>query len=138
MVPSSKPSTSTDGEQTVWAEWYRDLAEAGLPPGRALPRELWRWEISIPDAADLRDDARLSRVELPPLLPARSQWPVFQRVGEHLHADGWVALVSASAARPEGRVLCVFRTTREPAGTRPLPPPTTVEEPPAVPTGLRT
>ena len=23
-----------DSEETVWAEWYRFLAEAGLPPGR--------------------------------------------------------------------------------------------------------
>jgi hypothetical protein len=36
-----------DSEETVWAEWYRYLAEAALPPRRGLPRDLWRWEISL-------------------------------------------------------------------------------------------
>jgi hypothetical protein len=26
-------------EETVWAEWYRALAEAGLPPHQGLPRD---------------------------------------------------------------------------------------------------
>jgi hypothetical protein len=127
-----------DSEATAWAEWYRYLAEAALPPRQALPRDLWRWEVSLPVVADLTDDSRLARVELPPLLPTRRQWPSFQAVGERLHADGWPALVSASAARPEGRALCVFRTAREVPGTQPVPPPTTVSEPPVVPTGIRT
>lgn len=71
-----------DSEQTAWAEWYRSLAEAGLPPAQALPRDLWRWEISLPDVADLRGDDRLARVGLPPLEPSRHQWPTFQPVGE--------------------------------------------------------
>jgi hypothetical protein len=29
-----------DTPETVWAEWYRWLAEAGLPPMQTLPREL--------------------------------------------------------------------------------------------------
>jgi hypothetical protein len=127
-----------DSEATVWAEWYRFLAEAGLPPQQGLPRDLWRWEISLPDVADLTNDDRLKRLGLPPLKPTRAQWPTFQPVGEQLHADGWPALISASAARPEGRTLCVFRTLREVAGTRPEPPPSTLTEPPVVPTGLRT
>ena len=32
-----------DAEATVWAEWYRHLAERGLPPATAMPRDLWRW-----------------------------------------------------------------------------------------------
>ena len=127
-----------DGEQTMWAEWYRSLAEAALPPHQSMPRDVWRWEIALPDLADLSDDARLTRVGLPPLEPTRRQWPTFQPVGEELHKQGWPALLSASAARPVGRVLCVFRTAREVPGTRPLPPPTTVNEPPVVPTGMRT
>jgi hypothetical protein len=127
-----------DTPTTAWAEWYRFLAEAGMAPPQLLPRDLWRWEISLPEVADLGGDDRLARVALPALQPTRLQWPAFQLVGERLHADGWPALVSASAARPEGRTLCVFRTSREVPGTQPLPPPTTITDAPAVPTGLRT
>lgn len=67
-----------DGEATVWAEWYRALAEVGLPPQQGLPRDLWQWEISLADVADLSDDDRLTRVGLPALLPTRLQWPTFQ------------------------------------------------------------
>jgi hypothetical protein len=28
-----------DNEATVWAEWYRAVAEAALPPQQALPRD---------------------------------------------------------------------------------------------------
>jgi RES domain len=127
-----------DSEETMWAEWYRWLAEAGLPPQQGLPRDVWRWQIALPDVADLSDNARLARVGLPPLEPTRLQWPRFQAVGEQLHADGWPALVAASAARPAGRVLCVFRTSRVVPGTQPLPPPTSVRHAPVVPTGMRT
>ena len=127
-----------DSEETVWAEWYRYLAEAGLPPHRALPRDLWRWKVSLPEVADLSDDDRLARVDLPRLEPTRQQWPTFQPIGERLHRDGWPALVSVSAARPSGRVLCVFRTAREVPGTEPIPPPRTIDGPPVVPTGMRT
>jgi hypothetical protein len=119
-----------DSEETAWAEWYRYLAEGGLPPEQGLPRDLWRWEVSFPDVADLTDDDRLARVGLPPLRPTRLQWPRFQPVGD--------ALASASAARPEGRTLCAFRVAREVSGTRPAPPPRTVTDPPVVPTGMRT
>jgi hypothetical protein len=127
-----------ESQATAWAEWYRYLAEAGLPPRQRLPRHLWRWEISLPHAADLSDDGRLARVGLPRLRPTRLQWPAFQRIGERLHHEGWPAVVSRSAARPEGRTLCVFRVAREVPGTRPIPPPLTVEEPPLVPRGMRT
>jgi len=119
-----------DSPETVWAEWYRALAEAAVPPAMALPRALWQWEIDLPRVAVPSG--------LPPLVPSRRQWPAFQAVGEQLYADGWPALVSASAARPEGRVLCIFRTARKIAGATPLPPPEQVDDPPVVPTGLRT
>jgi hypothetical protein len=127
-----------DSEPTVWAEWYRSLAEVAVPPSQALPRDLWRWEIDLPRVADLRTEAQRTRVELPSLLPSRAQWPAFQAVGERLQADGWSALVCESAARPEGRTLCIFRTAQRVAGANPVPPPTTVGDPPVVPTGLRT
>lgn len=127
-----------DSPETAWAEWYRFLAEAGLPPRQGLPRDLWRWEISLPTVADLSDQKRLARVGLPPMTPSRAQWPMFQPVGERLHSDGWPALISPSAARPEGLALCVFRTRREMPGTSPEPPPTTMTDPPIVPAGMRT
>lgn len=127
-----------DSEETAWAEWYRALAEAALPPRQALPRAMWRWEVSLPRVADLRQRAQRERVGLPPIQPTRRQWPVFQVVGEALHSEGWTALVSASAARPDGQTLCVFRPQREIAGVTPRRPPTVVDDPPLVPTGLRT
>jgi hypothetical protein len=127
-----------DSEHTAWAEWYRYLAEAALPPKQGLPRDLWRWEIALPEVADLSGEDRLARVGLPRLQPTRLQWPTFQPVGEQLHREGWPALVSRSTARPEGQTLCVFRTAREAPGTTPVPPPTTIDDPPAVPTGMRT
>jgi hypothetical protein len=127
-----------DSEDTAWAEWYRRLAESALPPHQALPLDLWRWEISLPNVADLSDDGRLARVDLPALQPTRHQWPVFQPIGEQLHAEQWPALLAASAARPIGRVISVFRSATQVPGTTPLPPPTTIEQPPVVPTGLRT
>ncbi len=51
-----------DSELTLWAEWYRSLAEAGLPPHQGLPRDLWQWEISLPEVADITDEARLAVV----------------------------------------------------------------------------
>jgi hypothetical protein len=127
-----------DSEATAWAEWYRALAEAALPPGQGLPRDLWRWRVALPRVADLRDPDRLARVGLPAVLPTRRQWPGFQVVGEQLHAEGWTALVSVSAARPEGRTLCVFRSGRVLPGVTPEGPPTRVDDPPLVPVGLRT
>jgi RES domain-containing protein len=127
-----------DTAATAWAEWYRALAEAALPPAESLPRDLWRWRIALPRVADLSDDERLAGEGLPPPVPTRRQWPACQAVGERLHAAGWAAIVAASAARPEGRTLCVFRRGRAVAGAAPDPPPVTVAQPPGVPTGLRT
>ena len=127
-----------DSEATVWAEWYRYLAEAGVAPEQGLPRDSRRWEISLSEVADLSDEGRLARVGLPAMEPARFQWPVFQAVGERLHSEGWPALLSASAPRPVGQTLCVFRASREVPGTQPLRRPTTVTQAPVVPTGMRT
>lgn len=127
-----------DAEDTAWAEWYRALAESGLPPQQALPRDLWRWEISLPDVVDLSTPDKLESVGLPMPTPTRSQWPAFQEVGEALHAEGWPALIAPSAARSGGLVLCLFRAERIVPGATPMPPPRTVDEPPRVPQGMTT
>lgn len=112
-----------ESPETAWAEWYRYLAEVGLPPEQALPRELWRWEVSLPEVADLSTDAKLRRVGLHTPKPTRDDWSRFQSVGEALFGEGWPGLIAPSAARPDqGQVLCLFRATREVPGARPVPP----------------
>ena len=64
-----------DSVATAWAEWYRVLAEFALPPARALPRDLWRIEVSLERVADLSDEDRLRRVGLARPRPGRSDWP---------------------------------------------------------------
>jgi RES domain-containing protein len=127
-----------DGEETAWAEWYRATAELGVPPSQLLPRDMWEWEISLPDVADLSTSDRLAKLGLPLPKPTRKEWPEFQDVGEALHAEGWPALVAPSAARSQGLVLCVFRESAIVPGTLPVPPPTTYDEPPYVPKGMST
>jgi RES domain-containing protein len=128
-----------DSAETAWAEWYRHLAERALPPMQTLPRDLWRRNVDLERVADLRAPEALAAQELSPPRPTRVAWPPFQRVGEALHEAGWPALVAASAARPSGSVLCVFRPgTAQPAGIEPVPPPARADEPPAPPRGMTT
>jgi RES domain-containing protein len=128
-----------DSPETAWAEWYRHLAERAIPPMQTLPRELWRWHVDLARVADLRSREALAERKLAMPRPNRADWPRFQRVGEALHQAGWPALVAASAARPSGLVLCVFRRDREQApGIEPVPPPERVEQPPAPPRGMTT
>ncbi len=127
-----------DGEETLWAEWYRHLAERGLPPLRQLPRDVWRYRVAAVDVADLRDETRLARVGLGLPVPGRSSWAPFQRVGEALWREGWPGLVAPSAARAGGLVLCLFVDDRAALPARPLGRPRVVREPPAPPRRLRT
>ena len=126
-----------DGEETVWAEWYRALAELALPPLRQIPRDLWRFEVDVGRAADLSSPERLERVELASTVPDRRQWPSYQAVGETLFAEGWGGVLYPAAARPESLALCLFRTADRIPGVRPQSPPLRVDEPPAPPRGLR-
>lgn len=50
-----------DSEATAWAEWYRYLAQAVLPPQEGSPRDLWHWEITLPVVADLSHKDRLAK-----------------------------------------------------------------------------
>jgi RES domain-containing protein len=126
-----------DDAETAWAEWYRHLAERAIPPLAQMPRELWTWEVDV-QVADLVASDRLAAVGLAPPTPGRESWPAFQEIGEQLAREGWAGLVAPSAARPIGRVLCLFRDPQGVRGATPLPPPRRVSEPPPPPTGLRT
>jgi hypothetical protein len=129
-----------DSEATTWAEWYRSLAELALPPMRQMPRDLWRFEVDVERVADLSSTNRLRRVALPESVesvPDRRQWPAFQAVGEALSAEGWAGVLYVSAARPDSLALCLFRSSDELPGVRPVSRPVRHDEPPAPPRGLR-
>jgi RES domain-containing protein len=127
-----------DGEPTAWAEWYRHLAERGISPAQRLPRNVWRYRVGPLDVADLGDPGRLGRVGLGPPTPGRKTWPQYQEVGEQLWREGWPGLLAPSAARPDGRVLCLFVEDASVLPARPFGRPRVVAEPPVPPTGMRT
>ena len=90
-----------DREETLWAEWYRHLAERGVPPMQQLPRDLWRFDVPKLDVADLRDSAKLERVGLTPPTPGRGGWTAYQAVGEALWREQrLVGIIEAVTARP--------------------------------------
>jgi RES domain-containing protein len=126
-----------DNEETAWAEWYRHLAERMIPPLAQMPRELWTWEVDV-EVADLSTPEKLADVALALPTPGRHGWAGYQHVGEQLSRDGWVGLLAPSAARPDGKVLCLFRNQEGVIGAMPLSPPRRVDEPPPPPRGLRT
>lgn len=102
-----------DSIETMWAEWFRSLAEAALEPSDALPREVWEFEIALPDVANLSTPPRIRRTGLPwPIRPVRQTWSGCQDVGQSLHAAGYSGLLAISAARsgtPRGYIACIFR-----------------------------
>jgi RES domain-containing protein len=127
-----------DSNETAWAEWYRALAELAVPPRRQMPRNMWRWEVSV-EVADLSTVDRLHRVGLRAPAPSRASWPAYQDVGDRLYREDWPGLLAPSAARPSsGLVLCLFRDAVTVPGTKPLPPPRVYRYPPAPPTGMAT
>lgn len=133
-----------DSVETMWAEWYRHLAEAALEPSDALPREVWAFEIALPGAANLSTPQRIRRTGLPwPTRPVRKTWPACQDVGHRLHAAGYSGLLTISAARsgtPRGHTVCIFRgdDTTEPAWLVQTKLVEIQRAPPAPPRGLTT
>lgn len=125
-------------EATIWAEWYRHLAERGVPPLRQLPRDVWRYRVETLQVADLTAPDRLARVGLAPPVPGRKAWPAYRDVGETLWRNGWRGLLAQSAARPTGLVLCLFIDDPPTPPAEPVPPAAVVSEPPAPPTVMRT
>jgi RES domain-containing protein len=126
-----------DSEETAWAEWYRHLAERAIPPLAQMPRELWTWELDG-EVADLSTEEKLEAVGLHTPAPSRNEWRAYQHVGEQLATAGWPGLLAPSAARPDGTILCLFRSQLGTLGVHPIPPPQLISEPPPPPTGLRT
>lgn len=127
-----------DDEACVWAEWYRHLAEGAIPPSSTLPRDLWRYQITDLQVADLSDAARLTRVGLSVPRPGRRGWRPYQAVGEQLNLEGWRGLIAPSAARPASLVLAVFVSTGAlPDDLAPIAS-TQVADVPVPPTGMRT
>ena len=51
-------------QDTVWAEWYRALAELGERPDSRLPRDLWRFRVALEQVADLAAPASLRQLGL--------------------------------------------------------------------------
>jgi hypothetical protein len=127
-----------DDEQTLWAEWYRHLAERGIPPMRQLPRDVWRHQVQTLNVADLSEANRLTPIGLTLPTPGRKAWPAYQEVGETLWNEGWHGLLAPSAARPSGLVLSLFVEDPTNLPAQPVPPPKVVSEPPAPPTGMLT
>lgn len=126
-----------DSEETAWAEWYRALAERGVPPMSQIPRDLWRVDVDVARVADLTSDERLERIGLPPPVPDRRQWPAFQAVGETLFTEGWNGILYPAAARAGSLAVCLFRAADEIPGVHPRRLPARYEEPPVPPRGLR-
>ena len=98
---------------TAVAEWYRFLAELGIPPSRAVPHDHHVWRLDL-ELADLSSARQLASVGLKPPRPGRATWPPYQDVGEILWREGWAGLLAPSAARPEGRIACIFATSWPP------------------------
>jgi RES domain-containing protein len=126
-----------ESEATVWAEWYRHLAERMVPPLAQMPRELWSWQVDV-EVADLSTPERLAAAGLAAPAPGRQSWPPFQRLGEQLWREGWAGLLTPSAARPAGQIVCLFRDEHGVRGAEPLQPPRQIAEPPPPPAGLQT
>jgi len=126
-----------DKEPTAWAEWYRLLAEHGVPPEQSLPTYLWTWRLDV-RLANLSNAGRLARVGLPLPSPGQHTWAPFQTIGEELYADGWAGLIAPSAARPAGLVVCLYRTNGPIPGATPLPPPKKITSAPVPPKGMTT
>ena len=86
-----------------------------MEPLRGVPGELWRYRASLSSVADLTSAETLDALGLPTAEPSRDQWPLFQDVGEQLHArrlrrpavslrcaPGWIVPVRVPSQRERG------------------------------------
>jgi RES domain-containing protein len=80
---------------TAIAEWYRLLAERGLPPARAIHHDHHVWELKL-QLADLSTPECLARLNLETPRPGRRTWAPFQAVGEQLFREGFAGILAPS------------------------------------------
>src|SRR3954454_21795405 len=73
----------------------------------------------MPRILDLRSARRLAALGLDLPAPGRRMWSPYQDVGETLWRDGWMGLITRSAARPDAFVVCVFADEWPPHGCAP-------------------
>lgn len=123
---------------TVWAEWYRALAELGLPPDTRLPRDLWRFSVNLPRVADLSRPTARRAIGLPEPRPDREQWLAFQDAGARLAVEGFQGVLFRSSARPAGLCVCVFASDDGFPGVVPAGSPERIIAAPVPPRGMRT
>lgn len=125
-----------DEPDTAVAEWYRYLAERGLPPSAAIPHDhhIWRVDLTL---ADLSTTERLAAVDLPRPRPRRRDWPPYRNIGQALWNDGWRGVLAPRAARPNAQAICVFCDNWPPGGCTPVRAIEITDAPPP-PTGLTT
>lgn len=103
-----------------------------------MPRDLWRWRVDANQIADLTDADRLVTVGLTTPRPTQREWLAFQKLGEQLWRDGYRGVLAPSAARPEKRILCLFREVDDVPDATPVRPALKYRRPPAPPTGMAT
>jgi len=88
-----------ESEATVWAEWYRHLAESGIPPQRALPRDLWRWSVET-EVADLGTEEKLAELGLRRPRPAGARG---RRFRPSVRSSGATGGAASSLRAPRDR-----------------------------------
>jgi RES domain-containing protein len=125
-----------DAPATAVAEWYRYLAERGLPPSAAIPHDHHVWRIDL-TVADLSTTERLAAASLAPPRPHRRDWPPCQHIGEALWRDGWHGVLAPSAARPTAQIICISCDDWPPNRCTPLRAIEITDTPPP-PTGMTT
>jgi RES domain-containing protein len=78
-----------DEEATAWAEWYRHLAERGVPPNAQMPRELWAWavDVAVADGSDRRAAGAADRYDDVAARAGRSPRNGQTRKVSELHLD---------------------------------------------------
>jgi len=104
-----------------------------------MPSDLWRWQVDVERVADLSAVIDWLRLVLRHLSrPSGSGHPAFQAIGERLWNEGFRGILAPSAARPNKRVLCLFREADDIDAVTSLRPPMTYRRAPAPPTGMTT